>query len=556
MSINLKWFHKLPTGQLSRRIVFWVFVCVIAIETIIFIPSFQNRKKELLNQIREISTAKISMMIRLAHQVESNTELMKHLMQLEMDPHILGGAVFRRDGELFGQFGEYPELGIKRIIDMGVENLLSKDGTRYDSAWMTDILQHGGTLVIRQDATSVKKELLAYFLRIAGLVVIISIFVTAGALLALEPIIIAPILRLRRDLLNVGEAVKKDREPPEFYASTIVRKDELGEVISAFVTMHKQIIDAISERKQAEQSLQASLRQVEAYSKALNKELDQGRRIQKNFLPDRLPRKTGWEFAAYFKPARQVAGDFYDVFELPSGRIGMVIADVCDKGVGSALFMALFRSLIRVFSGQTELKGLRLSNEKMMPDSVPSTAMTDNSDLHHNSVLEAVRMTNNYIVQNHEELGMFATLFFGVLSPDTGLLSYVNGGHEPLFVMGSSGRVKQLTHTGPAVGVIADATFKIEHIQLEPGDIMLGYTDGVTEARSPEGSLFNRKRLEMLLNKPFSSAGDLIEHINTNLFAFVSDADQEDDITLLAVQRSPEATADKGRPSVIDKPAD
>jgi len=546
MSNNLKWYHKIPIGPLSRRIVLWVFVCVIAIETIIFIPSFQNRKKELLNQIREISTAKISMMLRLAHQKESNTELMKHLMQLEMDPHILGGTVYRPDGEIFGQFGEYPDLSIKRVIDMGTENLLSKDGTRYDSAWMTDILQHSSTLIIRQDATSVKEELLAYFLRIAGLVVIISIFVTAGALVALEPIIIAPILRLRRDLLNVGEAVKKDRQPPEFYASSMVRKDELGEVISAFKTMHKQINDAISERKQAEQSLQASLQQVEAYSKALNKELDQGRRIQTNFLPDELPHITGWEFAAFFKPARQVAGDFYDVFELPSGRIGMVVADVCDKGVGSALFMALFRSLIRVFSGQTELKGLKLSGEKMGSGSVSSTTMTDNSDLHHNRVLEAVRMTNNYIVQNHEELGMFATLFFGVISTDTGLLSYVNGGHEPLFVMSSSGRVKQLAHTGPAVGVISDATFKIEQTQLQPGDIMLGYTDGVTEARSPDESLFTRKRLEILLNKPFPSAADLMEHIKAQLFAFVSEADQEDDITLLAVQRSPDAIAHKG----------
>jgi phosphoserine phosphatase RsbU/P len=554
----MKWFHRLPIGRLSRRIALWVFVCVIAIETIIFIPSFQNRKKELLDQIRDISTAKISMMMRLAHQMESDTDLMKHLMQLEMDPHILGGAVYRPDGEMFGQFGEYPDLKITRVMDMGLEDLLSKDGTRYDSAWKTDIRQHSGTLIVRQDATSVKKELLAYFLRIAGLVVIISIFVTAGALVALEPIIIAPILRLRRDLLNVGEAVKKDRQPPEFYASSMVRKDELGEVISAFKTMHKQIYDAISRRKQAEQSLQASLQQVEAYSKALNKELDQGRRIQKNFLPDILPRKTGWAFAAFFKPARQVAGDFYDVFELPSGRIGLVIADVCDKGVGSALFMALFRSLIRVFSGQTELKGLKLSSENSMPASVPATGMTDRSDLHHNSVLETVRMTNNYIIQNHEDLGMFATLFFGVLSPDTGLLSYVNGGHEPLFVMGSSGRVRQLTYTGPAVGVIADATFKVEQIQLEPGDIMLGYTDGVTEARSPDESLFSRKRLEMLLDKPFPSADDLIKHIQARLFAFVGDADQEDDITLLTVQRSPEAAVvvDKEGRSAIDKNID
>ena len=261
--------------------------------------------------------------------------------------------------------------------------------------------------------------------------------------------------------------------------------------------------------------------------------------MQSNFLPDRLPSKAGWEFTAYIKPARQVSGDFYDVFELPSGQVGMVIADVCDKGVGAALFMALFRSLMRIFSGQTELKGLKLSGENPMPDSALPTTEADNSEVYPIGALEAVRMTNNYIIQNHDELSMFATLFFGVLSPDTGMLTYVSGGHEPVFVIGSSGRIKRLTHTGPAVGLAADARFHMEQIHLEPGDAMLGYTDGVTEARSPKGDFFGRKRLEMLLNERFLSADDLIEHIKSNLFAFTGDAAQEDDITLLAVKRSP-----------------
>jgi len=536
---NQKWLSKLPTGHLSRRIVLWVFVSVIVIETIIFIPSYHNRKKELLDQIREISQAKIMMMMKLADQIETNEELMKHLEKLEMDPHILGGTIYQPGGEMIGQFGEHPELTISQVFDMGVKNFLSKGGSRYDSTWMAEILQHKCTLIIRQDASSVKKELLAYFLRIAGLVIIISFFVTAGALIALKPIVITPILRLRGDLINAGDAIKNDNDPPDFYASSIKRKDELGEVISAFVKMYRQIIGAINERKRAERSLQASLQQVEAYSKALDKELEQGRHMQSNFLPDRLPSKAGWEFTAYIKPARQVSGDFYDVFELPSGQVGMVIADVCDKGVGAALFMALFRSLIRVFSGQTELKGLKLSGENPIPDSALPTTETDSSEVYPIGALEAVRMTNNYIIQNHDALGMFATLFFGVLSPDDGLLTYVSGGHEPLFVIDSSGQIKRLTHTGPAVGLTADAKFHMEQIHLEPGDTMLGYTDGVTEARSSEGDLFGRKRLEMLLNQRFSSADDLIEHIKSSLFTYTGDAPQEDDITLLAVKRSP-----------------
>ncbi len=329
--------------------------------------------------------------------------------------------------------------------------------------------------------------------------------------------------------------IKKNGEIIDVLLSAISDRKEDGLAVRSLAVS----ID-VTERKRAEGSLQESLRQVEAYSKALKKELEQGRHMQANFLPDRLPRKAGWEFAAFFKPARQVSGDFYDVFELPSGQIGMVIADVCDKGVGAALFMALFRSLIRVFSGQTELKGLKLSGEDSMPDFARPTTKADNSE-YHSSALEAVRMTNNYIVQNHDKLSMFATLFFGVLCPDTGLLTYVSGGHEPLFVIDSSGRMKRLTHTGPAVGLIADATFRMEQIHLEPGATLLGYTDGVTDARSSEGSLFGRKQLEMLLNETFSSAGGLIENIKSKLFSFTGDAAQEDDITLLAVQRSTEA---------------
>ena len=206
------------------------------------------------------------------------------------------------------------------------------------------------TLILRHDATSVKKGLLAFFLRIAGLVVIISLFVTFGALIALEPMVLTPILKLRSDLIAAGNAVEKDRQPPEFSVASVRRRDELGEVIAAFVRMVHQTTDAIAKRKQAERSLQDSLRQIDAYSKALTKEMEQGRQMQANFLPESLPQKPGWAFAAFFQPARQVSGDFYDIFELPGGRVGIVIADVCDKGVGAALFMALFRSLIRVFS--------------------------------------------------------------------------------------------------------------------------------------------------------------------------------------------------------------
>ena len=140
--------------------------------------------------------------------------------------------------------------------------------------------------------------------------------------------------------------------------------------------------------------------------------------MQKNFLPDNLPQRSGWEFSAYFRPARQVSGDFYDIFELPDGSVGLVIADVCDKGVGAALFMALFRSLIRIFSGQTALQGLECQiNQDIMENHVPNANRPVNGQTQ-NDPLKAVRLTNDYIAKNHEDLAMFATVFFRRAEPN------------------------------------------------------------------------------------------------------------------------------------------
>ncbi|MCP4149055.1 MAG: serine/threonine-protein phosphatase, partial [bacterium] len=153
------------------------------------------------------------------------------------------------------------------------------------------------------------------------------------------------------------------------------------------------------------------------------------------------------------------------------------------------------------------------------------------------SGLRAVVDTNNYIALNHGDEGMFATLFLGILDPETGWLHYINGGHEPLLIISPNGIKEKLEPTGPAVGVIADTVFDIGRIQLEPGDMLIGYTDGVTEARSPEDEIFTRNRLRSLIEQPFSSATELLERIKNNLFSFIDIAPRGDDVTMLAVQR-------------------
>jgi len=539
--MSLKDLFRFPASRLSRRIALWVFFCVILIEILIFIPSYNNHEKELLSQLKNISTARVALIMEIVSPDAPDDELFEHVKKLQNDMVVIGGALYGADGHKIGEFGEMPELMIADVKAAGMTFMLSQDGSRYDIACSPVELQRDYRLILRHDSTSINDELLAFILRIAGLVVIISLVVTVGTWLTLRWIVVNPILKLRQDLVRAGEALSNDQQTPEFYSATVQRNDELGEVIGAFRQMYRQISDAINKRRQAEEALQVSFEQVEAYSQVLNNELEKGRQMQVNFLPGQLLQLPGWETAAYFKPARQVAGDFYDLFQLPGGSIGFVVADVCDKGVGAALFMALFRSLIRIFSGQTSLNGPPLTCSDALLDEMDEYADNPSIDPTHVTALKAIHLTNNYIALNHGDLAMFATLFFGVLDPGSGVLSYVNGGHEPIFVVGPGGGVKErLTTTGPSVGVEPKINFKIEQSRLEPGDTLLGYTDGVVEANASDGEFYTMDRLVAILDAPADSAADLLDRVAGSLQEHIGEADQFDDVTLLAIRRIPQ----------------
>jgi sigma-B regulation protein RsbU (phosphoserine phosphatase) len=281
-------------------------------------------------------------------------------------------------------------------------------------------------------------------------------------------------------------------------------------------------------------SLDRSKQKIEAYSKALDEEMEKGRKIQRDFLPQKIPELPNWDIAAYFVPAKQVSGDFYDVFSLPGNNLGIVIADVCDKGVGSALYMALIRSLIRVFSGHISLHGFaNFSINNGLTGSVSAGSATADQL----NALNAVKLTNDYIAHEHGKDGMFATMFFGVINPFSGIMAYINAGHEPLSIVDSSGVKKSLKSTGPAVGMMINMKFDIQQVQIEPGDILIGYTDGVIEAVAPNGDFFTRNRLLSVLERSPSSAAGLIECIKSEMFVHIQNAQLSDDITMLAVQR-------------------
>lgn len=308
-----------------------------------------------------------------------------------------------------------------------------------------------------------------------------------------------------------------------------------GETADLMLLTARQIGSALenarlySQLDESYQLLKLAKRKIEKYSKALDAEMEKGKKIQRDFLPDQIPSIQDWEIAACFLPAKQVSGDFYDVFLLPGNLVGLVIADICDKGVGSALFMALFRSLIRVFSGQINLHGLTLPRS-----GIGGPYSTGG---HRDRALHAVSLTNDYIAAEHGEEGMFATLFFGVFDPRNGEMTYVNGGHEPVIIVNRFGVKERLKATGPAVGMSPESQYEAKRIVIEPGDILIGYTDGVTEALSPRKQFFTKKQFFTILENPASTASKLIEQIKGELDKHMGGAPQYDDITMLAVHR-------------------
>lgn len=253
-------------------------------------------------------------------------------------------------------------------------------------------------------------------------------------------------------------------------------------------------------------------------------DLEIGRQIQAGFFPEKLPLIPGWEIATQFRPARQVAGDFYDVFTLAEEKkVAIVMGDVCDKGVGAALFMALFRSLIRVFAFES------LPN----PNSGQGSFRLDSTQV----LTRTVVLTNNYIATTHGNENMFATMFFSILDAKSGLLTYVNGGHEPPVVIGDHSIKATLQPTGPAVGLLPDLDFFTQDIQLEPNDILFTFTDGVTDAQSRTGELFTKKRLMEMLIEPAASAEAFLDRIVERIQSHIAGVEQYDDLTMLALRR-------------------
>ena len=254
----------------------------------------------------------------------------------------------------------------------------------------------------------------------------------------------------------------------------------------------------------------ARLHEEEVERQRLEEELAVGRKIQLSLLPETAPEIAGWDFAAAYKPARQVSGDFYDFYELPgeSGRIGIVIADVVDKGVPAALFMALSRTVIRAMalSGRSPASALKKANELILKDSRAS---------------------------------LFLTAFFAELDTNKGQLIYANAGHNrPLWLNANLKECRELESEGGLLAIFEEMDLEDQQVKLEPGDTLVLYTDGLTEAMNAEEEVFGIERLFEIVNRHVNiDAQGIIDLILDSVQSFVKETPQSDDMTLVVIRR-------------------
>lgn len=240
-------------ARLSQRIAYWVFLSIVVIEAVILVPSVLRRERELLGYLRSLSTAQALGRLDAAALAGLEDEmLVDYLQGLQTNEVVLGGAIYDLNGTQVGGFGEMPQLTLGQS-QLGQGQFYRRQ-QRYDAAWEMPPLRDRYVLIVRHDAASVQREFFAFIGRIAGLVVIISVFVTGATLVVLRRLVIKPIMLLRQDLLTAGRAIGDDRDTQTlgFASLPYARADELGDVIMAFEQMFGQITAAVATRKQSE----------------------------------------------------------------------------------------------------------------------------------------------------------------------------------------------------------------------------------------------------------------------------------------------------------------
>jgi len=265
-------------------------------------------------------------------------------------------------------------------------------------------------------------------------------------------------------------------------------------------------------------SLQVETESQVMAARKVSQDMVRAGKIQGSFLPEEIPQPAGWSLAAVLEPALQTSGDYYDFIPLPEGLLGVVIADVTDKGAGAALYMASSRTLVRTYA-----------------DLYPSQP-------------EAVVNSVNRRLLLDTHSGLYITIFYGILNPGTGVLVYCNAGHNPphLYSNSPDRAVRSLPTTGMAIGILPDVSWTRGQVQLEPGEALVLYTDGVSEAQDKNQASFGEARLSESVcahlrdeSDQLTKADELLRAVLEEIHQFVGGATRSDDLTLIVIRRDP-----------------
>jgi serine phosphatase RsbU (regulator of sigma subunit) len=282
------------------------------------------------------------------------------------------------------------------------------------------------------------------------------------------------------------------------------------EIRTSAIIIHRvvggKIAEEWSESTGALEATRQRLEQERIERERAEQELRVARSIQQASLPKEVPELEGWHISPFYRPAREVGGDFYDFFELDDGRLGIVVGDATGHGVPAALVMTSARSMLRAVAQASDSPGdaLRRVNDSLATDIPPN---------------------------------MFVTCFYAILHPESGSLSYANAGHD-LPYLWHGGNAEELRARGMPLGLMPGMGYEEKKIVLDAGEAALFYSDGLVEAHDPKGEMFGFPRLRALVAKHAEdrSLGALLLE---ELYSFVGEGwEQEDDITLLTLRRS------------------
>lgn len=296
---------------------------------------------------------------------------------------------------------------------------------------------------------------------------------------------------------------------------------ELDVMVDALNGRIHQVNQLTADLRLTNEELGRSRAHIENLLAISDRQMQTAKQIQQYFLAEAPVQSSDYQLSYFLRPAYQVGADWYDLLTV-DGQQFVVVADVCDKGVGSALFMSVFRSLLRYsliseFSGATDLPAEASVGERLA---------------------HVTLIVNRYMAENHGASSMFATVFLAAYQPDVHRLHYVCAGHEVPLVRRAAG-VESLQLTGPALGIFAGARFESHQIGLAPGDVLVAFTDGLPDARASDELALGQAAVQALLADPAAEQRTAEEWVNALArlaLDHMGDAEQFDDLTLLVLK--------------------